>query len=630
MKLLISLTLFFNISYSIEAPIETDIGCEESNNVGILFLNGVQNDAQQALVNLKSTRNIYDLKSGNKKNVCYKLLYNQDDGYVDFVEVIAQKVREKFPDLQEDDLWSAIGNFLFLGNLVGKNLDESYLTQKEIQEIYELSLIENNRIQNAELKTLNEITRKTKDVLADLPVVVVSHSQGNLFANRLYEEIELDTFFSDRLDSYANLQVASPANIIQSTENGISFGDYMTSKQDFIIAPIDNTPFGILDPNLEIRDEARTYIDGTRIQTSGDKFYDIVGHSFSDVYVNSRVFALLDNETNFVPISDIFFDKISRLIRNVKQGFFKPSNQTEKISSTDGSVRLGNTLVVDKDEYTLLSDRSTDEYFLKIIKRSNTDEFNIFDLNLNSRYNGLRKDKNGNILLLEYDPMQDIQYFVLYEFKNINGQEKLVEKHKIELPSTLVALRSSVSIDANVNLDENKYYFYTLLREDPNDFQSSNINAEVEIDINNLEDTNSMNDIKVTLLEANDEIPKELNINSEGSFIGLKRINNIFSLFIKPLNGNEIISKPVSGNFLATQATVDNDKNIYFKGNLNETNSLEAYDSLNGDFLYIVEDFPTDIFNLTSDNRGNLYGIQNGDIVRLINEKELTNFNPIN
>jgi hypothetical protein len=66
-------------------------------------------------------------------------------------------------------------------------------------------------------------------------VLLVSHSQGNLFANRIYNTITP----AEYQNYFANLQVASPASGIKATKGG-----YITLCEDPIINPIPGSMFG--------------------------------------------------------------------------------------------------------------------------------------------------------------------------------------------------------------------------------------------------------------------------------------------------------------------------------------------------------------------------------------------------
>lgn len=66
-------------------------------------------------------------------------------------------------------------------------------------------------------------------------VLLVSHSQGNLFANRIHETIAPTEY----KNYFANLQVASPASEVKAAK-----GDYVTLVGDFIINPIPGSMSG--------------------------------------------------------------------------------------------------------------------------------------------------------------------------------------------------------------------------------------------------------------------------------------------------------------------------------------------------------------------------------------------------
>ncbi|MEA3373957.1 MAG: SBBP repeat-containing protein [Campylobacterota bacterium] len=70
-------------------------------------------------------------------------------------------------------------------------------------------------------------------------VLLISHSQGNLFANRIYTKKLKGSQYSDY---FANLQVATPASKIEAKH-----GEYVTIFGDFVINPI----FGSLESNAK-------------------------------------------------------------------------------------------------------------------------------------------------------------------------------------------------------------------------------------------------------------------------------------------------------------------------------------------------------------------------------------------
>jgi len=85
-------------------------------------------------------------------------------------------------------------------------------------------------------------------------VLLVSHSQGNLFANRVYDNINP----SDYRNYFANVQVASPVSSVHALH-----GTYITGWVDPIINPIPGSM------------ESNANLDG------------FGGHAFVTVYLNS-------------------------------------------------------------------------------------------------------------------------------------------------------------------------------------------------------------------------------------------------------------------------------------------------------------------------------------------------------
>jgi len=86
-------------------------------------------------------------------------------------------------------------------------------------------------------------------------VLLVSHSQGNLFANRVYDSIAPAGY----KEYFANVQVASPASSVHASK-----GTYVTGSFDPVINPIP----GSMESNADL--------DG------------VGGHAFVDVYLDSR------------------------------------------------------------------------------------------------------------------------------------------------------------------------------------------------------------------------------------------------------------------------------------------------------------------------------------------------------
>ncbi|MBC75719.1 MAG: hypothetical protein CME64_06865 [Halobacteriovoraceae bacterium] len=273
----------------------------------VLYLNGVLTKWSGAI---KSRNNIHTLvKNDHDKtrispngveDICYKYIYNQNRGIYDFVEVLAQKIREADSNLNEKEVYKKVAEYWFsdrgwLANMPGDFPEK--LKEAEIQ-----------RVQSTEYSTLHsDVAAVVSTDLQKRSVLVVSHSQGNLFANLLYEELKNGPNI-ERLKHYANLQVGSAASHIAAKQE--SYGDYYTSKQDKVIAGLGQLG-SILPPNVDA-----DYL--------GNITTDPFGHFFIGTYTNSDVKGRMDGEEVFRPMSEIFMDKLSALAEKITGRYCEP------------------------------------------------------------------------------------------------------------------------------------------------------------------------------------------------------------------------------------------------------------------------------------------------------------------
>lgn len=199
---------------------------------------------------------------------------------------------------------------------------------------------------------------------------------------------------------------------------------------------------------------------------------------------------------------------------------------------------------------------------------------------------------------MKFDNETKIQSFVL--LNKLSG----AEIKSVELPFNLVALRSSTVNSVIMNSTSNKYYFLTV-----DSASQENILVEIDIEKGILSDT--------TIYPSNYFI-SELNVNSLGQFIGLQNLNREqLNLFI----GSPGVSAEITTNvndFLVTQAGIDNSQDLFFLSNANNK-TIDAYDSKIGNIKYSIDNFPSDLFNMTTDNNGRIYGIIDNSIVRFNN-----------
>ena len=183
--------------YASNSPLENQgSDCLESDNLGIFFLNGVQNtydDAQKSLSAIDDLVDLEESKNVNKKgidNICYKTLYNQTDGLNDFIEVFAQKTRELFPEKTEDEVYQNISKYLFTRSAFLNAFNSYNNDQLLVDYLNQINDLEVQRIKNTEFTTLRTISNEVYLNLLERSVLLVSHSQGNLFANRIVDELD--------------------------------------------------------------------------------------------------------------------------------------------------------------------------------------------------------------------------------------------------------------------------------------------------------------------------------------------------------------------------------------------------------------------------------------------------------
>ena len=148
-----------------------------------------------------------------------KLAYNWGDGWdIDLVETFYQ--------LKEAGQLSEKTFFALMDELVTKRAAD--LSGEDLETMRDLLLQAITSHEQSNVDTMirqyyNESFRYSHRVL------LVSHSQGNLFANRVYDSLNPAGY----KDYFANVQVASPASSVHAAK-----GTYITGRIDPIINPI--------------------------------------------------------------------------------------------------------------------------------------------------------------------------------------------------------------------------------------------------------------------------------------------------------------------------------------------------------------------------------------------------------
>jgi len=265
LKLIILLSFFLVTLYA-----------EEINEckTDIYFGNGVWNepeDAEKSIFRLQKLINKEIIKNNPKLQAKYgevKLQYNWGQGTM-------LDVLETYYQLKEVGQVADYQFFAVIAILTGGNpaLTFSAITSQKLIEPLTRGWEQGN---------VDDMSQKYYDESFKLShkVLLVSHSQGNMFANRAYDNINPTKY----KNYFANLQVASPASEVKAEK-----GDYVTLSTDLTSAdPIINPIPGSMSPNA-----------------SGDS-----GHAFVSAYLSQadpltkittkmkRLLANLDTESS--------------------------------------------------------------------------------------------------------------------------------------------------------------------------------------------------------------------------------------------------------------------------------------------------------------------------------------------
>jgi hypothetical protein len=211
----------------------------------IFFGNGMFNDQSDAITSKDIlTHRLQSFGHLPNKDWAFELSYNHDEGIYSLFEVFRQRMGDRAasywrmlgnleiaPDWLQDAAREIASNFDLAEALVDDDL------QRHVQR-YQNLLLSGNR------------------------VLVVAHSQGNLYANAAYGNLAADS--RNPMDAFGIVSVATPASFVAGN------GPYYTLLYDMVISAVQMTVPGTLPGNIT--------------NTVSDT--DWKHHSFIDSYLN--------------------------------------------------------------------------------------------------------------------------------------------------------------------------------------------------------------------------------------------------------------------------------------------------------------------------------------------------------
>ncbi|KAA1176101.1 hypothetical protein FWJ25_02925 [Marinobacter salinexigens] len=266
-----ALVIFFTPFQAVAQSLEARNLCRESGII-FAFFNGVQTTVGEANRALNEFRRIHGDERGDGENIRYEVMYNYTDGFDDFVETFEQRVLE-----HEQILAGRYELALEIINGGGKwweKLAELATTipdaRDDFMDWYQAKIVQTLTTLAGNPPTLANYaehrSRLDTWIVEGKQLLLVAHSQGNLFANSAY------SYASNKTDAESlKLVHIAPASPTLNGPHRLADKDLVINalRVSGSVASITNTIPGYL-----IRPAG----------LNGQK--DILGHGLLEIYLN--------------------------------------------------------------------------------------------------------------------------------------------------------------------------------------------------------------------------------------------------------------------------------------------------------------------------------------------------------
>jgi ribosomal protein S13 len=253
--------LFFIALFLI--PLSLKAQCNRDVEISLVYINGVNNTEAEAIASRDEIEKlIHEDVTLSNLDICIDYIYNPTQGAFDLIEVLDQKIHENIPLVLLRKYFPGVSSQLdSINNLLTGNISKKFLREK--------------------------VFPKIEKIIGNGPMILISHSQGNLIAN------EVSTYLINKeVFDFSNLQVASTIYEIKAPKS-----DYITISQDRVIA--------LLGPSAL----------KSNVTTINALEYDSLGHNFINVYLNSNI--INTNEEN---LAQIFMFKLKFQMNKLLNG----------------------------------------------------------------------------------------------------------------------------------------------------------------------------------------------------------------------------------------------------------------------------------------------------------------------
>ena len=336
-----------------------ELACSKSGT-HLLYLNGMFNSEgkevkgsvqhlQEVVLNSLDDRKKVDKKGDITISHSYqvslfftnKSIPGKTVGFMaDIMEVLGNYVQDQieFSEIEDTSVWDALpGHFFKATKYLAPKKSRAVKSVNNLRRVtegfYTPTFGEDFQISD---------TGRAVDAIIDLlkdgkKIILVSHSQGNFFANQVYNNlfngdhgIELDRY----KNLYGNMQIATPVSFISTPNN-----EYITSVQDIVIDLIipNNLPGNV------------TYVGKSHLQE------DKIGHAFT-LYTSDNILVENHEDNNVYTGKDLFLKKM-----NLIASRFAPNcclDENGEVASTE--LRTFMNKAYDRDEndnYTELPEK---------------------------------------------------------------------------------------------------------------------------------------------------------------------------------------------------------------------------------------------------------------------------------
>lgn len=215
----------------------------------VFFGNGMNNDPGDAEDSRRTLQKNLVRRGGlNEDEWTFELSYNHDETVLDLLEVYRQREGEA-----TTAFWRWLGNHEIAPDWFQQAVEQSLATYSRAEAVIDSDL-------------RNHVQRYRAVLLEGNRILVVAHSQGNLYANLAYDNLRSDpTGLS--MSSFGIVSVANPSNRVAGN------GPYYTRLDDRVILLVSLLYLDTLPANS--------------VNTNED--HDWLHHNFIDAYLNGNM-----------------------------------------------------------------------------------------------------------------------------------------------------------------------------------------------------------------------------------------------------------------------------------------------------------------------------------------------------